>query len=212
MRPIGKGTAQDVMRGLLWLVRSAGYSGLVLCIDEVEELAKLGSRKRQDQALQALREYVDHAGGEGGYQHLCIYMAATPEMFESPDYFPRYDALATRIQALTPDLNWRAPVVDLDRTPLAPEQMRDVAARICRVHCAAYGDVALSQLGTDFVDRLVGQLLETRLKVAKPRLLARIMVDELERARQRNDAYSAPRDLDSVIEKAAVLISKEELV
>src|SRR5690242_21290691 len=57
------------------------------------ELAKLGNRKRQDQALQALREYVDHAGGDGGYSRLCMYLAATPEMFESEHYFPRYDAL-----------------------------------------------------------------------------------------------------------------------
>ena len=73
IRPIGTGTAHDAMRGLLWLIRSSGYSGLILCIDEVEELSKLGSRKRQDQALQALREYVDHAGGEGGYLSLCMY-------------------------------------------------------------------------------------------------------------------------------------------
>jgi hypothetical protein len=49
LRAIGRGTAHDVMRGLLWLIRAAGYSGLVLCIDEVEELAKLGTRKRRDQ-------------------------------------------------------------------------------------------------------------------------------------------------------------------
>ncbi len=36
LHPIGRGTAQDAMRALLWLVRSAGYAGLVLCIDEVE--------------------------------------------------------------------------------------------------------------------------------------------------------------------------------
>src|SRR6185312_16260670 len=80
LRPIGKGTAVDAMRGILWLIRSAGYTGLVLCIDEIEELAKLGSKKRQDQALQALREYVDHSGGEGGFKSLCMYLAATPEM------------------------------------------------------------------------------------------------------------------------------------
>ncbi len=65
LHPIGRGTAQDAMRALLWLVRSAGYAGLVLCINGVEELAKLPNRRRQDQALQALREFGDHAGGDG---------------------------------------------------------------------------------------------------------------------------------------------------
>lgn len=209
LRPIGKGTAHDTMRGLLWLIRAAGYKGLVLCIDEVEELAKLGSRKRQDQALQALREYVDHAGGEGGYHHLCMYLAATPEMFEGERYFPRYDALATRIQPLNAELNWRAPVIDLDRTPLDALQMREMAMRIWGVHNAAYGAMQATKLGADLVTRLVDSLLETRIRVAKPRLLARVMIDELERARQLEETYTPPVDLDQTVTFAAKQISHE---
>src|SRR5439155_24766094 len=44
LRPIGRGTARDVMRGVLWLVKMIGAKGLVLCIDEVEELARLPNR------------------------------------------------------------------------------------------------------------------------------------------------------------------------
>ena len=209
LRPIGKGTAHDAMRGLLWLVRAAGYRGLVLCIDEVEELAKLGTKKRQDQALQALREYVDHAGGEGGYRHLCMYLAATPEMFEGERYFPRYDALATRIQALSPELNWRAPVIDLDRTPLEPGQMREMALRIWGVHRAAYGTLPTGELGPEFVAQLVSKIVDTKMRIAKPRLLARVMIDELERARQSGGVYAPPKDLDSVVTKTATQISRE---
>jgi hypothetical protein len=209
LRPVSKGTVQDTMRGLLWLARAAGYRGLVLCIDEIEELAKLGSKKRQDQALQALREYVDHAGGEGGYRHLCMYLAATPEMFEGEQYFPRYDALATRIQPLSPELNWRAPVIDLDRSPLEPEQMREMALRIWRVHQAAYGDLPRGRLEQDFISELVSKIVNTKMRVAKPRLLARIMIDELERARQSGGAYARPLDLDPVVTRAAAQISRE---
>lgn len=209
LRPIGKGTAHDAMRGLLWLVRAAGYHGLVLCIDEVEELAKLGTKKRQDQALQALREYVDHAGGEGGYRHLCMYLAATPEMFEGEQYFPRYDALATRIQALSPELNWRAPVIDLDRTPLEPGQMREMALRIWGVHRAAYGSLPTGGFGPEFVSALVTKIVDTKMRIAKPRLLARVMIDELERARQVGGAYSPPKDLESVVTKTATQVSRE---
>lgn len=209
LRPIGKGTAQDVMRGLLWLVRAAGYRGLILCIDEVEELAKLGNRKRQDQALQALREYVDHAGGEGGYRHLCMYLAATPEMFEGEQYFPRYDALATRIQALSPELNWRAPVIDLDRTPLEPAQMQEMALRIQAVHEVAYGAPPAAARARDFVSELVSKIVDTRMRVAKPRLLARVMVDELERARQAGSNHTWPQRLDTLLTTAATKISRE---
>ena len=209
LRPIGKGTAHDVMRGLLWLVRAAGYRGLVLCIDEVEELAKLGTKKRQDQALQALREYVDHAGGEGGYRFLCMYLAATPEMFDGEQYFPRYDALATRIQALSQELNYRAPVIDLDRTPLQLAQMREMAFRIWGVHRAAYGASPIERMGPTIVDEMVSKIVNAKMKIAKPRLLARIMVDELERARQAGGAYARPENLDALVTQAAAQISHE---
>src|SRR5579859_961708 len=207
LRPIGKGAARDAMRGLLWLIRSAGYTGLVLCIDEVEELAKLGSIKRQDQALQALREYVDHAGGEGGFRNLCMYLAATPEMFEGERYFPRYDALATRIQALGPEINWRGPVIDLDRTPLDISQMRDLAIRICKVHRIAYGGGSKRDvLPQELLSRLVGGVAEARFRVARPRLLARVVVDALERARQ-GSITSAQSDVARLVAQAATAIT-----
>ncbi len=207
LRPIGTGTAHDAMHGLLWLVRNADHAGLLLCIDEIEELAKLRPRRRQDQALQALREHIDHAGGEAGYSRLCLYLAATPEMFESPDYFPRYDALATRILPLSPDINWRAPVVDLDRTPLARGQLKEIAERIERVHTIAYP--AASPTPRLPLERFVDEVLRSRVRIAKPRLLVRLVVDELERARQAGPAYRPPADLTVAVLRAAQKSSPE---
>jgi hypothetical protein len=208
LKPIGRSTARDVMRGVLWLVHAAGYAGLVLCIDEVEELAKLGSRRRQDQALQALREHVDNAGGDAGYRHLCMYLAATPEMFEGENYFPRYDALATRIQPIGSEINWRAPVIDLDRTPLEQAEMHQMAMRIRRVHQIAYGTES-NGLTETVLDRFVDEVVASRFRIAKPRLLTRMVVDELERARQRGAEYRPPTDVRSVVGRAADAIAKE---
>jgi bacteriophage exclusion system BrxC/D-like protein len=208
LKPIGRGTARDVMRGVLWLVRAAGYTGLVLCIDEVEELAKLGTRRRQDQALQALREHVDNAGGDTGYRHLCMYLAATPDMFEGEDYFTRYDALATRIQPVGAEVNWRAPVIDLDRTPLQQLELHEMARRIRRVHQIAYGD-STNGLTEAMLDRFVDEVVASRFRIAKPRLLTRMIVDELERARQRGADYRPPADVKSTVGRAADAITKE---
>jgi hypothetical protein len=208
LRPIGKGTAVDAMRGLLWLIRSAGFTGLVLCIDEIEELAKLGSRKRQDQALQALREYVDHAGGDGGFQNLCMYLAATPEMFEGEDYFPRYDALATRIQSVGPEINWRGPIIDLDRTPLDKRQLEQMAVRICKIHEAAYGTRGEDGLSRKNAETIADTVSEARFRIAKPRLLARVVVDLLERRRQGEDG-GGPPDVPGMISRVASKIAKE---
>lgn len=189
LTPITRGNVLEAMRGLLWLIRDAGFAGLVLCIDEIEELAKIRLKKRQDQALQALREFVDHAGGQGAYEHLCIYLAATPDMFESPDYFPRYDALATRIQPISEHVNYRAPVIDLDRTPLSREEMSAMARNIGRVFAIAYGEDAANVIGDAYLDELLEAVLAARTRAAKPRLLARVVVDCLERGRQEGKSF-----------------------
>lgn len=209
LRPIGKGTASEVMRGLLWLIRAAGHTGLVLCIDEIEELAKLGSQRRQDQALQALREHVDHAGGEAGFSHLVMYLAATPEMFENERYFPRYDALATRIQPLGGSINWHAPVIDLDRTPLALDEMRALALKLWEVHRAAYGEGAASKVTADAITSLVDQVAASRFRVAKPRLLTRLLVEELDRARQAGDAYAPPANYETALGRVATRVERD---
>jgi P-loop Domain of unknown function (DUF2791) len=209
LRPIGKGTASEVMRGLLWLIRTAGYTGLVLCIDEIEELAKLGNQRRQDQALQALREHVDHAGGEAGFRHLVMYLAATPEMFENERYFPRYDALATRIQPLGGSISWHAPVIDLDRTPLSLDEMRALALKLREVHCIAYGEAAANRVTADAITSLVDHVAASRFRVAKPRLLTRLLVEELERARQAGDGYAPPENYETALGRVAARVERE---
>ena len=208
LRPIGRGTAREVMRGILWLVKETGAKGLVLCIDEIEELARLPNRRRQDQALQALREFVDDAGGDGGYHYLCLYLAATPEMFEGRDYFPRYDALQTRIQPVGPELNWRAPVVDLDRTALQSSELHEMAKRIWHVHRVAYEETG-GGFGKDLLERFVNAVHESRFRIAKPRLLARLLVDELELARQNGTTYSAPADMAVKLARTAERVRAE---
>jgi hypothetical protein len=208
LRPIGRGTAREVMRGLLWLVKAVGVKGLVLCIDEIEELARLPNRRRQDQALQALREFVDDAGGDGGYRYLCLYLAATPEMFEGRDYFPRYDALQTRIQSIGPEVNWRATVVDLDRTPLLPSELQEMAKRIWQVHRVAHGETASGFTGA-LLESFVTAAHASRFRVAKPRLLARLLVDELERARQQGAEYVAPDDMEERLVETVERIKNE---
>jgi hypothetical protein len=138
-----------------------------------------------------------------------MYLAATPEMFEGPDYFPRYDALATRIQALGPEINWRAPVIDLDRTPLDQNQMREVAMKIWSIYRVAYGENAALGFGEPFIDSLVTNLLESRLRMARPRLLSRVVVDELERARQAGASYHAPSDVEGLLGRTAATLVRE---
>lgn len=202
LQPISVGNARALMRGLLWLVRAAGYEGLLLCIDEVEELAKLGSRRRQDQALQSLREFVDHCGGEGDFRRLCLFLAATPEMFDGPNWFPRYDALATRIQPIGDGISWRGPVVDLDRTALDEADLGRMAENIRDVFVTAHGEAARAIDLSPFVQ----EVSRSAYRIAKPRLLARVVVNALQSSR--DDPGGAINSAQAISEAALALATE----
>ena len=155
LRPINRAVSLEVLRGLLWVIRQTGHKGLVLGIDELEEIAKLSPTKRQDQCFQALREFVDNSDGDLGLRHLCTYFAATPEMFDSEDYFRRYDALSTRIEPVGDGLNYRGPVVSLDRTPLTVSDCRELAGKLRHVHAVAHEWKAAALVVDSVLDSIV---------------------------------------------------------
>jgi hypothetical protein len=191
------------------MLRTCGFAGLVLCIDEIEEIAKLSPKKRQDQSFQTLREFVDNSDGALGIRHLCTYFAATPAMFESEHYFRRYDALATRIEPVGTELNWRSPVVDLDRTPLTASEYQQITRKVRDIHQLAYEWNPKEFVTDDVLDAILNSVQRARYRIAKPRLLCRVLVDELERARMSHGAYAKSSDPDALVRKAAEKLQAE---
>ena len=96
----------------------------------------------------------------------------------------------------------------MDRTPLKPDQLREMARRIREVHRIAYGN-APERLDDSVIGKFADEIQASRFRIAKPRLLARLLVDELERSRQRGAAYSVPADLSARLTETVTLIVKE---
>ncbi len=209
LRPINRAVSLEVLRGMLWVIRQTGHKGLVLGIDELEEIAKLSPKKRQDQCFQTLREFVDNSDGDLGLRYLCTYFAATPEMFDSEDYFRRYDALSTRIEPIGDGLNYRSPVVNLDKTPLTVADCRDLAGKVRDVHAVAHEWNAASLVADSVLDSVVKAVMDARYRVAKPRLLCRVLIDELERARQQGKAYTPRSSHEAAVRSAAEKLQEE---
>jgi hypothetical protein len=207
--PITRAAGVEMLRGILWLIKQTGHQGLVLGVDELEEIAKLRPKRRQDQCFQTLREFVDNSDGDLGLRYLCTYFAATPEMFDSPDYFRRYDALSTRIEPVGEKINWRSPVIDLDRTPLSDREFRLLAHKIRETHHVAHSWDSRQTVTNVVLDRIVHAVLGARYRVAKPRLLCRVVVDELERARLAGPGYVPRSSHDAAVREAAERLQRE---
>lgn len=182
LKPLGLGDAEQLIRLLALFVDAAGYSGLCLAIDEIELIAGQQTRRRNN-SFQTLRELVDQSDDNLMPPSTCLYLAATPDMFENPDLFPSYKALQDRIEELPSlmgvgKINYRAPVVNLDATELTEADLRVLAKNVVRVFVAANGDVPGDTVSR--IDEIVAAIVKGNYVIARPRLLCRCMVDLLE--------------------------------
>jgi hypothetical protein len=83
------------LAGLLTILRGAGYSGLVLVLDEVETLQRVRSDTR-DRALNALRQLIDEID-QGRFPGLYLAITGTPSFFDGPQGASRLPPLAQRL-------------------------------------------------------------------------------------------------------------------
>lgn len=140
-RPIDRLNARDMLHALADFVRQQGYGGLVVAVDQMEDLPlgrdvqrnrpKYGSVALAD-AYQSLREMVDNLPSVSG---LFIVLAGQPDFLDLPRGIRSYDALWIRIQheVISPWFNRFAQVVDLDRAVqqhLAPKDVQELSQRL----------------------------------------------------------------------------------
>jgi hypothetical protein len=79
--------ALSFLQGLLVMLRDAGYSGLVLVLDEVETLQRVRGDVRE-KALNALRQLIDELYG-GRFPGLYLLVTGTPAFFDGPQGIQR---------------------------------------------------------------------------------------------------------------------------
>ena len=83
------------LSGLLVVMRDAGFSGLLLVLDEVETLQRMRSDAR-DRALNALRQLIDEVDA-GRFPGLYLLITGTPAFFDGPQGASRLPPLAQRL-------------------------------------------------------------------------------------------------------------------
>ena len=87
--------ALNFLRGMLLLLKDAGYAGMVLVLDEVETLQRVRSDVRE-KSLNALRQIIDYVD-EGRFPGLYVVITGTPAFYDGPQGVQRAQALAQRV-------------------------------------------------------------------------------------------------------------------
>ncbi|MBS2038637.1 BREX system ATP-binding protein BrxD [bacterium] len=182
------------LRGWLELAKSAGHSGLLLIIDEVETVLRL-RRPERLKSLEVLRQLVDAVDGQE-FAGLHLLFTGTPDFFDSPGGVPLLQPLQERISVQfkegEPD-NLRQAQVRL--RPFNAERLRQVAERIVEIYPADHPERVRAkitpELLSSFVDRVTAGF-GGRIEVA-PRIFLRELVNSMDLVDQ-HESYDPGRD------------------
>ena len=208
---VDKSTAHVMLRSLTKFIKHAGYSGLVLVFDELEDISKQTAKIRRN-SYEAVRQFVDSASEP---ESLLFLGACIPNMLSDTERgFASYPALQQRlglvrlVEASTIQ-DFHGTVVNLDGSPLSSDDLTSLGLKLRAVHSLAWDWDASAHISNTFIAHVVTRVLENNFGVAAVRLLVQFFMNTLELSRQ-NPELDVARTIDADLNKAAAHLIREK--
>lgn len=151
---IGSRDALDYLRGVLEIVKAAGYKGLLIVIDEAETILRMRSDSRH-KSLNGIRQIADAAGS---YPGMLWLFTGTPEFFDTRHGVAGLTPLHDRIRFLKQGAFASLRQAQLELVPFDAERLRSVAMRLREVYPSGSRSVLEERVSLDFIDRLVAEV------------------------------------------------------
>lgn len=149
---ISSSDAMAYLRGILEIIKSAGYSGLMIVIDEAETILRMRSDVRQ-KSLNGIRQICDDAKS---YPGLLWLFTGTPTFFDDRRGVKSEEALNDRIQ-FDPGGGFPSPrQPQLELKPFKKERLLKVALKLR----ALYPDAPVEELERRVPDGVVQKLVD----------------------------------------------------
>lgn len=153
-KDIAGGDALAYLRGLLEIVKGAGYEGLVIVIDEAETILRMRPEVR-GKSLNGIRQIIDAAGA---YPGLLWVFTGTPEFFDHKRGVAGLAPLHDRVQWVKMG---KVPSVMQPQVALSPfdaERLRDVALRLRSEYPTSDRARLEERVSVAFIDKLVAKV------------------------------------------------------
>ncbi len=146
--------ALDYLRGVLEIVKAAGYKGLLIVIDEAETILRMRSDSRH-KSLNGIRQIADAASSYAG---LLWLFTGTPEFFDTRHGVAGLAPLHERIKFLEQGRFASLRQAQLQLTPFDAERLRAVALRLRELFPTAERGLLDRKVSAVFIDRLVAEV------------------------------------------------------
>jgi hypothetical protein len=151
---IGSRDALDYLRGVLEIVKAAGYVGLLIVIDEAETILRMRSDSRH-KSLNGIRQIADLSGS---YPGMLWLFTGTPEFFDSRYGVAGLAPLHDRIRFLKQGRYASLRQAQLELVPFDAGRLRSVALRLRELFPSADRGRLEQKISGAFIERLVAQV------------------------------------------------------
>jgi hypothetical protein len=148
---IGSRDALAYLRGVLEIVKAAGYKGLMIVIDEAETILRMRTDSRH-KSLNGLRQISD---ASGDYPSLLWIVTGTPEFFDSKRGVAGLQPLHDRIHYLSQGRFASLRQAQLALKPFDRERLENVAMRLRELYAATDRGRLMSRIDDAFIRQLV---------------------------------------------------------
>lgn len=146
--------ALDYLRGVLEIVKAAGYAGLIIVIDEAETILRMRSDSRH-KSLNGIRQIADAAGS---YPGMAWVFTGTPEFFDTRYGVAGLAPLHDRIRFLKRGRFASLRQAQLELVPFDADRLRSVALRLRELFPTSDRGRLDQKISTAFVERLVAEV------------------------------------------------------
>ncbi len=153
---VGGRDAMNYLRGVVEIIKAAGFKGLVIVIDEVETILRM-RRDVRGKSLNGIRQICDMADQ---YPGLLWIFTGTPEFFDARRGIAGLPPLHDRIRFLTHGgfANPRQPQLAL--TPFNKERLKEAALKLREIYPAADRAGFSNKVSLAYIDRLIEKVTE----------------------------------------------------
>ena len=194
---VTKDNAISFLEALSIFVKSIGYAGLVVLVDEAEFIRNLHAKKYRDIAYNYIRDIYDNCN-LSKFQNTLFLFAGTPELFDDEKKgIPSYSALNDRLKnVLNTDLpDMRKPIFDL--RGFTQDDLKEIARRLTDMHAETYNWNASDKI-TPILDDIVSiHVANAELTGGKvtPRTFIRSFISVLDTVEQNQAHFSNSSDI-----------------
>lgn len=179
----------EFFKALLLMIKSAGYKGLMIILDEVETVQKLQTTNMRNNAYENLRFFIDEVD-KNNFRNCFFLYTGTTELMESERGFKALEPLYQRVK-VERDKNYknlRQPVIFLE--DFNKKKLKEVAYKVRDIHSKVYEWAANDKVNDDFIERYINDMTSGfggEINIS-PRGFLRKFVDILDKG-QMYDSY-----------------------